>query len=220
VNRDLAERASPGVHDAAFASLREICPPPARIADLGAGTGAWSRRLANAGYEVVPVDLDRAGWGLPGLQLRDRDLNRDFAEGLGGPFDGVTSLEVLEHLENPRHFLRQCRALIGSTGILLITTPNIENVAGRIRFFLNGHFRGFDRDPSCNEPTHITPIQSYMFEKMCDAAGLAIASHEFTHPSESTTGSHKRLVFAALRPFIRGAKGGDHHLYILKSVIK
>jgi SAM-dependent methyltransferase len=213
---ELVEKASPGLHEAAFATLQRFAPPPARILDLGAGTGAWTKRLTSAGYIVTAVDNDPGEWALKSVPLVDRDLNREFAAGLGSGFDAVTSLEVIEHLENPSLFLRECRKLISPEGIVLLTTPNIENVAGRLRFLLTGHLRSFDREPLWNEPTHITPIQSYLIEKMCAAAGLGLVWHGFNSPTENTQGVLKRLLLGALRPLVRGVTGGDHHMFVLK----
>jgi SAM-dependent methyltransferase len=42
----------PGVTEA----LAAICPPPAAVADVGAGTGIFSRVLAGAGYAVLAVE--------------------------------------------------------------------------------------------------------------------------------------------------------------------
>lgn len=214
--RPLVEKAPPGVHHAAFAVLQRFAPPGARIIDLGAGTGAWSHRLKAAGYSVIPVDREAGQWALDAVPLTERDLNREFADGLGGPFDVITSLEVIEHLENPSLFLRECRRLVSEAGFILLTTPNIENVAGRLRFMLTGHLRGFDRDERWNEPTHITPIQTYLFEKLCRQAHLEEVWHGHSSPAETTRGRAKRLVLASLRPLLTGARGGEHHIYVLR----
>lgn len=211
----LTEKAPSGLHATAFEVLRSVVKPSARIVDLGAGTGAWCRRLTRGGFAVTPVDLDPTGWGALETPIVIADLNDDFPTCLEGSFDAVTALEVIEHLENPSAFLRRCRRLMADSGVLLVTTPNIENVAGRLRFLLAGQFRSFDRDPACNEPTHITPIQSYLFEKIYRAAGLRLISHGFNAPTESTRSLPKRLLLAGLRPLLAGIRGGDHHIFLL-----
>jgi SAM-dependent methyltransferase len=183
-------------------------------------SGRWNRALARRllaeGYEVTPVDNNAADWALESLPLENCDLNREFASRLPGGFDALTSLEVLEHLENPTLFVRESAKLLRPGGFALFTTPNIENVAGRLRFLSSGQLRSFDRDPACNEPTHITPIQSYLFEKMYRAAGLTLVSHGFNEPTESTQGALKRFILSALRPLLAGIRGGDHHVFILR----
>lgn len=213
--REPFEKAPPSIHDAAFQLLERHCPSGSRVVDLGAGTGLWARRLARAGYLVTAVDNNLEDWALDSIRLHDCNLNADFAARLDGPFDVVTSLEVLEHLENPTLFIRECAKLLRPGGIALFTTPNVENVAGRLRFLLTGQLRSFDRDPAYNEPTHITPIQSYLFEKMYRAAGLRLLHHSFNEPTESIQGLLKRLVLNGLRPLLRGVRGGDHHVFLL-----
>lgn len=183
--------------------------------DLGAGTGAWAKRLMEHGYQVTPVDRDSTDWGLS-TELVPLDLNEDFAGTLGSAFDVVTSLEVIEHLENPRAFLRQCHRVLVSRGIALITTPNIESVAGRLRFLATGQLRGFDRDPRWNEPTHITPIQTFLFEKMCSDTGFAIEWRGFNRPTEVVRAGLRPIALGLLRPLLRGTTGGDHHIFLLR----
>jgi 2-polyprenyl-3-methyl-5-hydroxy-6-metoxy-1,4-benzoquinol methylase len=214
--REPFEKAPGSVHDAAFRALRAVCLPGAKVADLGAGTGLWARRLSAEGYRVTPVDNNLADWSLDSIPLVNGDLNHEFAASLDDDFDAVTSLEVLEHLENPTLFMRESAKLLRPGGVAVFTTPNIENVAGRVRFFLSGQLRSFDRDPAWNEPTHITPIQSYLFEKMYRAAGLTLVTHGFNEPTESTRGGMKRLLLGGLRPLLGGVRGGDHHVFVLR----
>src|SRR5690242_5641334 len=151
---DLAERTSPGLHSVVFATLIRVRPPPARALDLGAGSGAWANRLLGAGYDVTALERPDGGFfGSAPLVLGD--LNEDFASQLGSrAFDLLTCIEVIEHLENPRHLLPGARRLLAPNGPLLITTSNIESTAGRLRFLWTGELRHFGRNPVFNEPTH------------------------------------------------------------------
>jgi 2-polyprenyl-3-methyl-5-hydroxy-6-metoxy-1,4-benzoquinol methylase len=210
------EKASPGLHDAAFAALQRLAPAPARVLDLGAGAGAWAARLQSCGYSVTAVDRDRTAWALASLPLVELDLSECFATRLNGHFDIVTALEVIEHLENPSQFLRECGQLVGRDGLILLTTPNIENVAGRLRFLLTGQIRGFDRDPSYNDPTHITPLQTFLFERLCARARLEKVWQTTCAHSRATHGLAKRLVLRTLRPLLTGTVGGENHIYALR----
>lgn len=54
-----------------MAAVLRVCPPPARVLELGADTGADAAALANAGYEVVAVELRRCGRERAASMVRD-----------------------------------------------------------------------------------------------------------------------------------------------------
>ena len=99
------------------------------------------------------------------------NLNHEFSNELPGDFDAVTAIEVVEHLENPRHFLRQCRGLLASGGHLLLSTPNIEDPASLERFLRKGSFRLFG-DKYYESTGHTTPIGQWQLRKMLAEAGF------------------------------------------------
>lgn len=185
--------------------------------DLGAGTGAWAARLSAVGYRVTAVDLDATAFAAHEVELVTANLNQPFADWLPNrKFRVVTCLEVIEHVENPRHLLRQCRKLLGPDGELVITTPNIESIPARLRFLATGELRHFGRDPVRNEPSHITPIHTLMFERMVAETGFVLESHEFNAPFPSGTKPLNRVISRMVGFAARGIKGGDCHIFTLR----
>jgi ubiquinone/menaquinone biosynthesis C-methylase UbiE len=88
------------------ALLRQLPPPPARILDVGAGTGTMSLLAAQMGHRVTALDLS------PGMLSRARE--KADAEGLDletvvgpadvppeGPFDAVMERHLLWTLPDP-----------------------------------------------------------------------------------------------------------------------
>jgi 2-polyprenyl-3-methyl-5-hydroxy-6-metoxy-1,4-benzoquinol methylase len=211
----LAARTSAGLHDTALASLGKFLTIPAKVLDLGAGTGAWAERLVALQHEVMCVERDIDNFALHSVRCIQADLNEDFLSSVTDEYAAITALEVIEHLENPRHFLRQCYELLDDEGILLITTPNIECLAGRLRFLSSGHFRMFDRNEEANDPTHITPIQTFMFEKMIKDTGYKLILHESSTALSAISNPSARFISRLLTPFVSGFKGGDNHIFIL-----
>jgi 2-polyprenyl-3-methyl-5-hydroxy-6-metoxy-1,4-benzoquinol methylase len=211
----LAARTSNGLHDEVLSYLTQVLKPQSKVLDLGAGTGAWAERLLASGYEVTCVERDIAGFGLDSVPCVGADLNENFSTAIRGRYAAITSIEVLEHLENPRHLLRECRNLLDEDGILLITTPNVECVAGRLRFLRSGHFRMFDKDEALNDPTHITPIQTFMFERALKDTGYKLLLHETNNPEPRVMNRLARFICKLAAPFVSGFKGGDHHIFIL-----
>jgi 2-polyprenyl-3-methyl-5-hydroxy-6-metoxy-1,4-benzoquinol methylase len=104
--------------------------PRARILDLGCGNGALVCWLISQGYDAYGTDASEKGIAIANSQQPNRFYVQDLAEdNLPQPlrhlqFDVVISTEVIEHLYDPRIFIRLCRHILGqSKGFLLISTP-------------------------------------------------------------------------------------------------
>jgi len=213
----LPELTIAGMHDAVIGEFSSRVAPPARVVDLGAGTGAWATRLVAAGYEVVAVERAVDRFACKSAKVVSADLNQNFADAVEGKFDVVTAIEVIEHLENPRHVLRQAKQLLKPGGLMFVTTPNIECVPARIRFLVNGELRMFGRDPVFNDPTHITPIHTQMFERMIADVGFELVGHSFNRAQPTVQKGILRVIARAVTPFLRGVTGGDCHIFVLRS---
>ena len=211
----LREFATPRLHDEAFACLEQLYPRGAgSVLDLGAGTGAWSDRLLRHGYRGVealdlnPLEFKGVAQFVPG------DLNQDFSRQLPGKkYDLITALEVIEHLENPTHFLRQCAGLLAPGGTLVITTPNIESMPGRLKFLLSGRLRHFDGQ---GDKTHIAPIDPFLLARLAARAGLAVSERR---PLVRYWYDRRPLFLALaglLAPFAGGTPYGACHLFVLR----
>ena len=99
---------------------------------------------------------------------------------------------------------------------MFVTTPNIENVPARIRFLMRGDLRMFGRDPALNDPTHITPIHTQMFERMLADVEFQMVHHGFNRPSPTVSHPVLRLIAQSLAPVLRGVTGGDCHIFVLR----
>jgi tRNA (cmo5U34)-methyltransferase len=117
----------------AVAALEMLGRPPARVLDLGAGTGILSARVAAAhpDAELVLVDgapamLEQAGARLgERARLHVADLADPLPE---GPFDAVVSALAVHHLEDAgkRDLFARVRAALPPGGVFV----NAEQVAG------------------------------------------------------------------------------------------
>jgi 2-polyprenyl-3-methyl-5-hydroxy-6-metoxy-1,4-benzoquinol methylase len=211
----LVERTAPGLHQHVMPLLLRIAPPPATVLDLGAGTGAWAERLVEYGYLATAVERDRSSFAAAVVPVTEADLNTNFSRLLPGRFDVITAIEVIEHLENPRQFLRECAALLIDGGRVIVTTPNVESATGRLRFMFTGELRHFGRDTRFSDGTHITPIHTLMFERIAADAGLRVVHHE-TYNAQVTSRASSRVLAALVRPLMRNVHGGDNHIFVLE----
>ena len=127
------------------AVLRRFLPsPPARVLDIGAGTGFLSIILARQGYEVTALDLS------PGMlgQLRDKaartglsihTVEANVSVTPPGGYDGIVERHLLWTLPDPRGALEAWHRSAPSGRLLLLESlwGNAGGLAERLR--QNGH---------------------------------------------------------------------------------
>lgn len=97
--------------------------------DVGCGAGLLCEPLARLGGAVTGVDAApenieaaKSHAALSGLQI-DYRAGEIAAQGLG-QFDIVTSMEVIEHVNDPAVFIGELKRHLKPEGLLLLSTPN------------------------------------------------------------------------------------------------
>ncbi|MHB1231533.1 MAG: class I SAM-dependent methyltransferase [Burkholderiales bacterium] len=118
-------------HDFIYPVLRAMLADDRQrsILDVGCGNGAVALALLEEGYDVVGLDASESGIALANAKHPGRFFTHDLAqEGLppalaGRCFDLIISTEVVEHLYDPRRYVRFCRAALKPGGEIMISTP-------------------------------------------------------------------------------------------------
>jgi 2-polyprenyl-6-hydroxyphenyl methylase/3-demethylubiquinone-9 3-methyltransferase len=97
-------------------------------ADVGCGAGLLAEPLARLGAEVTGVDPAPENIAAAREHALGQGLAIDYrvgsVEALAGPYDLVTSLEVIEHVAEPRLFLEGLARVLAHDGLLILSTPN------------------------------------------------------------------------------------------------
>ena len=164
--RGLRIHALPGLHEHVAEKIAEHVPRNARILDLACGSGAMCARLADMGYELTAADCVTENFRLHGhVAFEAVDLNSNFESAIEGKFDCVLAIEIIEHLENPRSFLRSVLRKCRKDAVVVITTPNIANPVSKAMFSRFGTFQWFSDDDYQREG-HINPISPWLMEKI------------------------------------------------------
>jgi 2-polyprenyl-3-methyl-5-hydroxy-6-metoxy-1,4-benzoquinol methylase len=156
--RGLRIHAQNGVHESVGAIAARVLAPGSNVLDMAAGSGALCLRLKDMGLNPIACDLVAENFRLhDSLPFIAANLNQDFPSELLDRFDGITATEIVEHLENPRHFLRQCFSSLKPGGCLILTTPNVDSALSRAMLIRYGAFQWFSQKNYQSEG-HITPL--------------------------------------------------------------
>lgn len=112
-----------------------------RLLDVGAGSGKLVRYLRGRGVDAHGIEPSRA--------LFDRFLAGDPAftcatlEEMRASepqaFDIITAFDVIEHVPDPRGFLREVAAFLGAGGTFFASTPDVDSLVARL-FGRRWHF--------------------------------------------------------------------------------
>lgn len=118
-----------------------------RVFDLGCGNGSFASWLRDKNMEVVGVDpstsgIEEARKAHPELSVyvgsSEDDLGNRF-----GQFPVVVSLEVIEHVYDPREFMDCVSELLEPRGMLVLSTPYhgyLKNLALALTGKMDAHF--------------------------------------------------------------------------------
>jgi 2-polyprenyl-3-methyl-5-hydroxy-6-metoxy-1,4-benzoquinol methylase len=159
--------AAPGVHEYAVTLVQAALPDGGRVLEVGAGCGALALRLRDAGFDVVPTDLDP-----PHEWIHRLDLDHpEWSDATRGPFDLVVCVETLEHVENPRQVLRSIRSLLRAGDKLVVSTPNITHPHSLLKMALRGA-PVFFGPKHYYQPGHITMLPDWMLTEHVRQAGF------------------------------------------------
>jgi 2-polyprenyl-3-methyl-5-hydroxy-6-metoxy-1,4-benzoquinol methylase len=124
-----------------FRKVAEIYP--LHILDVGTGTTALPHLMRNCGCLVTAVDNVRDYWSF-GMSNRHYHIIDDDITNtrLKGPFDMVTCISVLEHIEKHDDAIRNMFSLLKPKGHLILTCPYTEKSYVRNVYELPGSSYG------------------------------------------------------------------------------
>ena len=118
-----------------------------RVFELGCGNGSVAKELQRRGFEVTAVDVSKSGIEIAqrdsgGVRFEIGSAYDPLAERYGR-FGAVLSLEVVEHLYDPRKYASNLHALLEPNGLAVLSTPYhgyLKNLALAVAGRMDAHF--------------------------------------------------------------------------------
>jgi SAM-dependent methyltransferase len=165
------------------------------VLDVGCGGGLFLRMLRDRGASVIgldfSVDAARVAWTANRVPATCGTLSH-------APFPpqscaAITMFHVIEHLHNPRCYLRAAHDLLRPDGRLIIQVPN----AGCWQFLLLGaSWNGVD------VPRHLYDFRPADLDRLLDACGFEILRRKYFSWRDNPAGLATSLA-PALEPVAR-----------------
>jgi SAM-dependent methyltransferase len=151
-----------------------------RVVDLGCGRGDAAAALhgtygSYTGVDIVEYEGFPRGAGISFLKanLEESLPLEDQAADL------VVSIETIEHLENPRRFIREVVRLVRPGGRVVVTTPNQLSLASKLHLVFRNQFQAFQEAPGLY-PSHITALVEGDLRRIARECGLVDIDIYFT----------------------------------------
>jgi 2-polyprenyl-3-methyl-5-hydroxy-6-metoxy-1,4-benzoquinol methylase len=118
-----------------------------RVFELGCGNGSFAKVMSEHGYAVTATDASIDGIKLarcsfPGITFHNGSAYDDLSKKFG-KFNAVVSLEVVEHIFEPRKYVATVHELLEHGGAAIISTPYhsyVKNLALSVSGKMDAHF--------------------------------------------------------------------------------
>jgi len=139
------------------------------LLDVGCGSGTLWRFVRRHFDRYVGADVARYDAFPADGRFIPVDLDNQRVGLADGAADVVAALETIEHVENPRAFMRELTRLCRPGGWLIVTTPNQLSLLSKLTLILKNQFNAFQ--DSCY-PAHLTALLEVDLRRMATECGL------------------------------------------------
>lgn len=162
--------------------------------DVGCGAGLLAEPLARLGAQVTAVDAAPELIAAARTHASGAGLAIDYracgVEELGGEYDLVTSMEVIEHVADPQAFINELSARLKPDGLLILSTPNRTALSKLLTITLAEGFGHIPKDThdfdKFIDPEAMRGLLAQAGMQVIDVEGIAISPARGLHLSEDT----------------------------------
>jgi SAM-dependent methyltransferase len=157
----------PGLHQKFMKFFKQKAEPTGlKVLDMGAGHGAFSKKLYDMGYDVYACDLFPEIFHFDKIECKKVDITDAFPYP-DNTFDLIIAIEVSEHILDHETFFNESSRILKPNGKIYISTPNILSMKSRVRFLFSGFFYSFD------------PLQMDNYDGLQHVASLTLDQYNY-----------------------------------------
>jgi 2-polyprenyl-3-methyl-5-hydroxy-6-metoxy-1,4-benzoquinol methylase len=151
--------------------LRKQHPGGGVLVDVGCGNGNLWPFVSHYCDRYIGVDAVRYNGFPSDAELILHNLDTPEVPLADAFADVVISVETIEHLENPRAFMRELVRLTKPEGLAIVTTPNQLSLLSKLTLLLKNQFNAFQEAPGLY-PAHLTALLEIDLTRIATECGL------------------------------------------------
>lgn len=148
-----------------------------QIIDVGCGTGRLYPFVHSRFQNYVGVDVVQYEGFPDDADFVQLDLDNNAIPMPEGCADVVVAVETIEHLENPRQFVRQLTRLVKPEGWVIVTTPNQLAFLSLSTLLVRHRFAAFQE---VDYPAHLTALLEVDLCRIFAECGIAEVEIEYS----------------------------------------
>jgi len=141
------------------------------LIDIGCGNGKLKPFISDYINRYIGLDAVRYPDFPEKTEFIPLDLNTGTIPLSDAFADIICAVEVIEHLENPRAFIRETVRLTKPGGLVIVTTPNQLSLLSKLTLILKNEFNAFQEAPGLY-PAHITALLEIDLVRIFTESGL------------------------------------------------
>ena len=140
-----------------------------KILDIGCGGGLLCEPMKKLGADITGIDASKNNIEAAKLHAKENNLDINYlnttAESLNKnkKYDIILNLEVIEHVNNPKNFIKECSGLVSNNGIMFIATINKSIFSLIFAKFMAEYVLGFLPKGTHDWNKFLTPEDIYSF---------------------------------------------------------
>lgn len=119
-----------------------------KVIDLGCGTGYGTAYLHKKGCEIIGIDINKEAVKFAAKKYGGyANFSRASVDKTGykdKEFDFAVSFEVIEHLKNPKKFLKEVKRILKKNSYFVLSTPNTVIYSPGSKYHSIYHEKEFD----------------------------------------------------------------------------